>query len=112
MAPDDLTPEQELRRLQAENRNYKETAAKLQTKEIMSEWLEGQLSGLILQKLGPQLFAYELSELSPAIRREIQEDAKQRDGWRHRAPRYLVIAINHGNPMMELIYTDELHSRP
>ena len=100
MTPDDLTPEQRLRRLQAENANYKETAAKLQAREIMGDWLEGQLAAQLLHKLGPQGWAYEIAQLSPAIRNELLKDAAGQ-GWL-RPPRFLMITIT---PQRGLVLT-------
>ena len=109
MPPDDLTPEQQLRRLQLENANFRDTAAKLQTREILGDWLEGQLAAQLLHKIGPQGWYYEISNLSPRIRKELLKDAAGQ-GWL-RPPRYLMLTITLQRGLV-LTYAETLDHPP
>ena len=107
MNPDALTPEQRLRRLQTENANYKETTAQLQEQETMKDWLQTQLTQLLLDKAGPQGLAWEIGRLSPAIQTEIYKDAQRQDAPPQ--PRFLILTVTREKGLV-LTYANRLEN--
>lgn len=103
-APDDLTPEQRLRRLQAENINFRQTNRKLTQQMDVTEWLLGQVAAHTLCKYGNQSLNYEIRQLPARAQQTVLQDARSK-GHSTR-PRYLVVTIT-AEKGVALTYTDD-----
>ena len=94
-APDDLTPEQQLPRMKAENLNFRQTNRKLTQRVDMTEWLLGQVAAHIFYKYGAQSLGYEIRQLPARAQQTFFRDARSK-GHSTR-PRYLIVTITAEN---------------
>ena len=73
--PVDLTPEQQTRLLETQNRNFRETCAR-QEKEAallshanqLQSWITNQVAKALIAKHGPTLLTWEVAKLDPDTR--------------------------------------------